>query len=89
MHRMTRQNHNKPPLTVEESQRLLDGAQQQELNKTFRAGNAWMAIGILKVVGVIALAGILFYALGGLIGTTAAIVVICFAMYLHDRVGPK
>lgn len=75
----------KPPMSLEESQHLLREAKKQEMAKRYWKDMFISLYGLLFVVAAVAGLGLVFWALGEAIGTTAAIILGGAVFYFRDR----
>jgi len=75
----------KPPLSVEESERLLTGARNRDATKARTAYDLALTGGILKVLLAVIAVGAAFWFLGEAIGGLAAVVLGVLFFYFRDR----
>lgn len=75
----------KPPMSLEESQRLLRDAEKHEVAMRQWKDMFISMYSLLQVLGAVVIVGSLFWLLGKGIGSTAAIVVGCAYFFFRDR----
>ena len=75
----------KPPMSVQESERLLAGARSHEATKARYAYDFALLAGLLKVLLGVVSVGVAFWLLGEAIGSLAAIILGVLFFHFRDR----